>query len=369
MRAQLVKAFKQPYELSDIPKPARPEGQDVLVKVLAASYCHTDTVFADGLYPAKALPRVGCHEFAGEIIELGHSVSPKLNLKVGTPVGVPGRAYHPCGRCAECVDNQGDPEGYGVRCTKALNLGFSMDGGFQEYAIADSRQVVPVPSPMTAVDTAPLMCAGTTIWAALGKAGIPLVENGGRGHKVVISGGGGGLGHLGIQYCAYLGCEVIAVDAADRPLSLAQKIKSQLPNDANITIVDARSTTPEQVLSDIYGKSDKSNEIGADVLLVLPDAQAALDYGIKLLRGHSTCVIVSFPPGGFRFDAHELVFKDVKVVGTLVGLNREARAMLEFSAKHNVRASSATYKLEDLNKLVEDYHSGAGGKLVVDMTL
>lgn len=369
MRAQLVTEFNQPYVLQDIAKPESPEGRDILVRVLAASYCHTDAIFAQGLYPAKELPRVGCHEFAGEIVALGPDVSPLLNLKVGRLVGVPGRAYRPCGTCPECTNNQGDPEGYGVRCTKALNLGFSKNGGFQDFAIADSRQVASVPHPLTALDTAPLMCAGTTIWAALAKAGISLREGGGKGKRVVISGGGGGLGHLGIQFCAYLGCEVVAVDAADRPLKLAREISEKLPAEARITVVDARTTSPESVMREVLSTCEHPGQQGADVLLVLPESQTAFEYGMKLLRHHSTCVVISFPEDGFRFDAHDLVFKDIQIVGTLVGLNLEARSMLEFAAKHNIRASSVTYRLEDLNQLVEDYHNGAGGKLVVDMAI
>ena len=368
MRAQVVTAFKQPYQLQDIPRPDSPESQDILVRVLAASYCHTDAVFAEGLYPSKTLPRVGCHEFAGEIVELGPSVQSELNLKVGSTVGIPGRAYRPCGKCTECVDNNGDPEGYGVRCTKALNLGFSKNGGFQEYAIVDSRQVAPIPDPLTPVETAPLMCAGTTIWSALGKAGVRLVEGGGKGKKIVISGGGGGLGHLGIQFAAHLGCEVVAVDAADRPLNLAREVSSKLATDAKVTVVDARNTSADQVKTEVFGVGEVPGEQGADVLLILPEAQAALDYGMKLLRNRSVCVVVSFPENGFRFDAHDLVFRDVKIVGTLVGLNREARAMLEFAARNKIRASSKSYNLEELNKLVDDYNHGAGGKLVIDMT-
>ena len=368
MRAQVLKAFNTPYELQDVPKPPSPEGHDILVRVLAASYCHTDAVFAAGLMQQE-LPRVGCHEFAGEITALGSSVSPALNLAVGTVVGVPGRAYHPCGKCVECTYNQGDPEGYGVHCTKAMNLGFSKNGGFEDYALADSRQVAPVPQGMTSADTAPLMCAGTTIWSALGKAGVALKEGGGVGKKIAISGGGGGLGHLGMQIASKFGCEVVAIDAADRPLSLANEIASRLDQSPKITVVDARNTAAEDIKKQLFGEPERGleGEKGCDALLVLPEAQAAFDYGMKLLRNHATCVIVSFPKDGFQVDARDLVFRDIKIVGSLVGRNHEARAMLNFAAKHDVRAKTKMYRLEDLNDLVEDYHHGAGGKLVVDM--
>ena len=199
MRAQVLQKFNEPYVFKDIAKPSDPEGQDILVEVQAASYCHTDAVFAQGTM-WKDLPRVGSHEFAGRIVSLGPDVNPTLGLKEGQAIGVPGRAYRPCGECYECRNNDGDPEGYGVWCTKAGNLGLSRNGGFEEFALADSRQVAPIPDGLTALDTAPLMCAGVTIWSALEVAGVDVTDKSKNAAKsIAIIGAGGGLGHLGVS--------------------------------------------------------------------------------------------------------------------------------------------------------------------------
>jgi D-arabinose 1-dehydrogenase-like Zn-dependent alcohol dehydrogenase len=211
MRAQVLEAFNTPYTLKDVPKPPNPEGHDLLVRILAASYCHTDAVFAYGAM-SQQLPRVGSHEFAGEVVSMGSSVPKSLGLSSAVAVGVPGRAYHPCGQCKECTENETDPEGYGVYCTKAGNLGLMRDGGFQDYCLVDSRQVAPIPPGMAVVDTAPLMCAGITIWRALNRGGVELKEGGGVRKKIAISGAGGGLGHLGVQFAVKFGCEVVAID-------------------------------------------------------------------------------------------------------------------------------------------------------------
>lgn len=199
MRAQVLEAFNTPYKLKDIPKPKEPLDHDLLIQVLAASYCHTDAVFASGTM-FQDLPRIGSHEFAGRILSLGPSVSPSLGLEIGQEIGVPGRAFRPCGHCYECRENDGDPAGYGVWCTRAGNLGLTKDGGFQEYALVDSRQVAPIPEGFTALDTAPLMCAGLTIWNALEAAGVDVCDKGKNvGKYVAIMGAGGGLGHLGVS--------------------------------------------------------------------------------------------------------------------------------------------------------------------------
>ena len=112
MRAQVLEEFNKEYVFKDIPKPNDPEGKDILVEVHAASYCHTDAVFASGSM-WQDLPRVGSHEFAGKIIALGPDVDKSQGLFEGQHVGVPGRAYRPCGKCYECKNNDGDPTEYG----------------------------------------------------------------------------------------------------------------------------------------------------------------------------------------------------------------------------------------------------------------
>ncbi|KAH7038990.1 alcohol dehydrogenase [Macrophomina phaseolina] len=377
MRAQVLEAFNEPYVLRDIPSPpSTPSGQDLLIAVKAASYCHTDAVFASGAMQWRSLPRVGSHEFAGTILALGPNVPADLDLAVGQRVGVPGRAFHCCGTCRECTaHNGGDRAGYGVHCTKAGNLGLSADGGFQERCVVDACQVAPVPEGLAAVEVAPLMCAGLTIWNALERGGVRLdgCGVGNDGVRVAISGAGGGLGHLGVQFAVKLGCEVVALEASDKALELLQEVVRELGAlGKRVTIVDVRKEKAEEVRFAVCGAPDEpalEGEKGVDCALVLPEAQAALDYCMKLLRNHGTCVCVSFPKEGFQFQPADLVFRHINMVGVLVGRNRQLRAMLNFAATQGVRAKTTTYPLERLNELVEDYHKGVSGKLVIDMAL
>lgn len=369
MRAQVLESFNTPYKLKDIPKPPNPLGHDLLIQVQAASYCHTDAVFASGAM-WQDLPRIGSHEFAGTIVAMGSEVSSKLNLRVGLSVGVPGRAFHPCGTCYECINNDGDPDKYGVYCTRAGNLGLSRDGGFQEYCIVDSRQVAPIPDGLSTVETAPLMCAGLTIWNALGQAKVRLEKGGGEGLTIAISGAGGGLGHLGVQFAVKLGCNVIAIEAGDEALQLLGEVVDDLgPLRSKVTVVDARRRMAEDLRLEVFGQPERDleGEKGVDGALILPESQQAFEYGMKLLKNHGTCVTVSFPKDGFHMQPRDLVFRHISIVGVLVGRNRQLRAMLNFAAQENVRAKTCLYSLEQLNDLVTDYHEGTSGKLVVDM--
>ncbi|EUC49658.1 hypothetical protein COCMIDRAFT_84009 [Bipolaris oryzae ATCC 44560] len=352
MRAAVIEEFKKPYRFREIPTPTEPTGRDLLVKVLAASYCHTDAVLVEGKM-SQDLPRIGCHEFAGRVVASGPDVSKDLHIAIGDEVGVPGRAYHPCGACNECTLDHDDPVGYSPYCPTAKNLGLTMDGGFCEYALVDSRQVAPIPEGMTALEAAPLMCAGLTIWSALDRVK--------EATTIAIIGAGGGLGHLGVQFSAHLGKRTVAVDRGEKPLKLLKNVIDRMdPSTPGSTVlVDSLVHNPKDVVQDVIGG-------GVEAVIFLPESQAAFDYGMQLLRNHGTIVVVSFPDE-LIFSAKDLVFRDIKVIGSLVGRNHQLRQMLNFAAKHKIKAVTTLYALEDLNELANQHRAGMGGKLVVDM--
>lgn len=375
MRAQILKAFDEPYTFrDDLEKPQHVPSGDVLVRVLAASYCHTDAVYASGLMAPAAVPRIGGHEFAGEVVGHGEGLSSEMRdrLKVGTLVGVPVRAYHPCGECIECFKNTDAFAGYSVFCTKAGRLGVSIDGGFQDFVCVDARQALPIPSPLTPLEAAPLMCAGLTIFAAIQCAQSERKDRGFECKTLGIIGAGGGLGHLGIQFAMEMGFEkVVATDASDGALNVIKKVSQRKPTAQNVNLitVDARTVTPDQVLDEHFPCPDLTLKLdyGLDAVIMLPESQAAFDFGMKLLRRHGNCCVVSFPQNGFRFDAQDLIFRDIKIVGSLIGTQIQASNMLKLAAATDIRAEARYYSLPALNDLVEDYKQGNGGKLVVDM--
>jgi propanol-preferring alcohol dehydrogenase len=366
MQAQCLEEFKKPYMLRSIPLPRLSDPNDILVKVEAASYCHTDFVLAEGQMrplPEK-LPHIGCHEFAGTVIAHHASPSPEApGFKPGDKVGVPGRSFHPCGTCFECQGSRDpiahDDGNYSVNCVKAENNGISKDGGFAEYAVVDARQIALIPPSMSPVETAPLMCAGVTIYAALKRANLQ------AGDRVGILGAGGGLGHLGLQYAVKMGYKVLGVEAADGPIELARALGT------GARIVDARKEKATDIVQELGAEDGKQyiGEMGLDAVIVLPEIQQAFDYAMELLKTHGKCVLVSFPEQGFHVSARDIVFRDISIIGSLVGSNKVLREMLEFSARHNIRAVTKSFPLSELNGLVEEYHKGAGGKLVVDMSI
>lgn len=379
MRAQVLTAFNEPYTFrSDFPKPPAPTGHELLVRVLAASYCHTDAVFATGAMQ-QVLPRIGSHEFAGVVEEMGteaEKIAASKGLTKGGLVGIPGRAFKCCGDCFECTDNGGDEDGYGVWCPRSENLGLTRDGGFQEYCLVDVRQVAMAPEDgsMKPAELAPLMCAGITVWNALEIAGLDMsgsAEGNAKGKSVAIVGAGGGLGHLGVQFAAKLGWNVIAIDTTSAMKILKDVVQELGEEGRNVTIVDAMQESVADAKKRIFGEPEKGleGEKGCDSALVLPESQAAFDSAMAIIKNHGKCVCVSFPKDGWRFKPADLVFRHLQLLGVLTGRNRQLQAMVNFAAKKGVKAKTRTYPLENLNQLVEDYHRGVGGKLVVDMEM
>lgn len=363
MEAQLLEAFNTPYKLAQCPLPKLTSPHELLIRVEAAGYCHTDAVLVaghrrGGKDPAS-FPHIGGHEFAGTVVALHESPSESANLySIGSRVGLAGRGFGSCGVCFECRRDENEISGYSYFCVNTGSNGLSKNGGFAQYAVVDARQCVQIPENTSAVEAAPLMCAGITIFNAIKQCNLK------AGQRLGIIGCGGGLGHLGLQFATAMGHRVTGIDAADGPLQLARSLGTSAQS------FDARAVTADEVLNQIGTEEHKHEEgdVGLDAVIILPESQRSFDYGMKLLRNHATCVVVSIPVTPFQVNAHDLVFRGITVKGSILGTNATQQETVEFAAKHGVKAVTKTFPLAKLNELAALAHDGFGGKLVVDMT-
>ena len=362
MKAQIIRAYSQPYELTELELPQISSDNDILIRVEAAGYCHSDETLAAGNRPSepKKFPHIGGHELAGTVAALPSSPSAAAKaFSIGTRIGSPGRGFASCGKCFECKSLSSAQPNYSFFCPTTLSNGFSKDGGFAEYAVVDARQCVPLPDNLSAVEAAPLMCAGITIYQAIKRCNLV------AGQHIAIIGCGGGLGHLGLQFADAMGLKVIGIDVADGPIKLANSLGTKA------RIVDARSTPAETIVDEI-AKEDGRSEIdradtGADAVVILPESQRSFDYAMNIVRNHGQLVVVSLPVKGFVINPEDYVYRDIRIHGTILGTDATLKEMMEFVGKHNVKPVTKTYSLEQLNDVVEAHHSGDGGKLVIDL--
>ena len=188
MKAAVVREFGKPLVIEDVPIPEVPDGQ-VLVKVMASGVCHTDLHAANGDWPVKpALPFIPGHEGTGVVARVGRGV--KL-AKEGDRVGVPW-LHTACGHCEHCIT------GWETLCGEQQMTGYSVNGGYAEYVLADPGFVGHLPANLGFEEAAPVLCAGVTVYKGL------KVLDCKPGDWVAVS-GVGGLGHMAVQYAKAMG--------------------------------------------------------------------------------------------------------------------------------------------------------------------
>ena len=160
MKAMVLESTRQPLVFRDVPVP-KPEPNQVLVHVSTCAICRTDLHVIDGELPDPRLPLVPGHQIVGIIKALGSEVA---GFEPGERVGIPwlGRT---CGRCAYC--NSGREN----LCDGARFTGYQLDGGYAEYAVADSNFCFRIPQGYPDLNAAPLLCAGLIGYRALAMAG------------------------------------------------------------------------------------------------------------------------------------------------------------------------------------------------------
>lgn len=337
MQAAVARAFGQPLVFEERPVPTPGPGQ-VLVRVMASGVCHTDVHAVDGDWPARpVLPFVPGHEGAGYAAALGPGVS---WLREGDRVGVPW-LHSACGRCTYCLT------GWETLCPDQRNTGYSVDGTFAEYVLADADYVAPLPEGLDFADAAPVLCAGVTTYKGLRECDVR------PGQWVVIS-GVGGLGHLAVQYARAMGLRVAAVDVSDGHLAMARALG------AEVTVNAAADDAGDQVR-----RATGGGVHGALVTAVSPPAFAD---ALGMLRRGGTCVLVGLPPGSFEMPIIDVVLKRLTVRGSIVGTRADLAEALAFAAAGHARATVTRRPLGAVNDTLEELRSGTvSGRVVLDL--
>ncbi|EER61750.1 Alcohol dehydrogenase GroES domain protein [Acidovorax delafieldii 2AN] len=336
MKAAVVREFGKPLRIEEVPVPV-PDDNQILVKIEASGVCHTDLHAAEGDWPVKPQPPfIPGHEGVGFVAAIGRGVK---HVKEGDRVGVPW-LHSACGYCTHCLG------GWETLCESQTNTGYSVNGGFADYALADPNYVGHLPKDIGFVDIAPVLCAGVTVYKGL------KVTDTRPGDWVAIS-GIGGLGHMAVQYARAMGLNVAAVDVEDDKLELARRLG------ASVT-VNARDTDPAAFLQKEIG--------GAHGALVTAVSPKAFEQALGMVRRGGTVSLNGLPPGNFPLSIFDMVLRGVTVRGSIVGSRLDLQESLDFAARGQVRATVSTEKLENINDVFERMRKGQiQGRVVIDM--
>ncbi len=336
MKAAVVSAFGQPLEIREVEVP-RPGKGEVLVKIAAAGVCHTDLHAAHGDWPVKPTPPfIPGHEGVGHVVALGEGVE---YLKEGDRVGVPW-LYSACGHCTHCLS------GWETLCESQQNTGYSVNGGFADYALAKADYVGHLPDNIGFVEIAPILCAGVTVYK-----GLKMTDTR-PGQWVVIS-GIGGLGHMAVQYAKAMGLNVAAVDIDDAKLTLAERLG------ATVT-VNAAKTDPVAYLKKEIG--------GAHGVLVTAVSPKAFEQAQGMVRRGGTISLNGLPPGDFPLSIFDTVLNGITIRGSIVGSRLDLQESLDYASEGKVKATVSTDRIENINDIFSRMIDGKiEGRVVLEM--
>jgi len=326
-----------PMKAAQIPKPGadfeivereipNPAAGQVRIKVQACGVCHSDLFTKEGVWPGIEYPRVPGHEVVGVIDEVGAGVTGWEN---GQRVGV---GWHggQDGTCLSC--RRGDLR----NCQNLKITGISYDGGYQQYMVAPVEALAAIPESLSAVEAAPLLCAGVTTFNALRHSGaFP-------GDLVAVL-GIGGLGHLGIQFANKFGYKVAAIGRGSENAALAKKLGATL-------YIDSKSTNTTEALQKLGG---------AQVILATAPSSKAMSELIDGLGPNGKLMVIGATFDPIEVTPVQLISGSRTIQGWAAGTPADSEDTLRFAELTGVRPMIETYPLE---KAAEAYARMISGK-------
>ncbi len=309
----------QPWEYDPGPLKAG----EVEVDVEHCGICHSDLSMLQNEWGVASFPLVAGHEAIGTIAALGDNVA---NLAVGDRVGLGWQSSY-CMSCHYCMT--GDHN----LCPEAERTIVGRHGAFAEKVRADASSVVPLPDALDARTAGPLFCAGITVFNPLMQFDIS------PGARVGVV-GIGGLGHMALQFCKAWGCEVVAFTSSEA------KTAEALEFGAHRTL---NSRDPDSI-SSAAGSLD----------MILCTVSADLDWGLYLttLRPKGRLHFVGAVMKPLQIMVPQLLRGQLSVSSSPVGSPSTIAQMLDFAARHDIRAQTEHYNFEDINAALAHLDSG-----------
>jgi alcohol dehydrogenase len=296
----------------DLPEP----GPDrVRIAVEASGICHTDAVVVGGYIPGTNFPLMAGHEVAGRVEAVGDRVT---TWQVGDRVGV-GWFGGCCERCGSCR------EGDFINCSTLQIPGLAYPGGFAEAMVVPANALARTPEEISAVEAAPMMCAGATTFNALSASNA-------RPGDVVAVLGLGGVGHMGVQCAARLGFDTVAIARGPEKEELARQLGARHYLDSNAQDVAA-----------------ELRALGAArVVLATVIDSAAMAATVDCLGPRGQLVVIGASAEPLNINPLQLIFGSHTVVGHAPGTSRQSEEALAFAALTGVRPVVETAPLEDI---------------------
>ncbi|MFI7231234.1 alcohol dehydrogenase catalytic domain-containing protein [Nonomuraea angiospora] len=313
-------------DLSLVRVDAREPGPgQVRVTVEACGVCHSDQLITAGHLPGTTFPVTPGHEIAGRIDAIGGDVA---GWSAGDRVAV-GWYGGSCGHCDACR------EGDGILCPELQVPGVAYAGGFADSVVVPAVALAAVPDELTAVEAAPLACAGVTVYNALRRSSAR------PGDTVAIL-GLGGLGHLGVQFAAKMGFDTVAMARGPEKASLAHQLGAARYID----------TAAENMAGALQAQG------GAKVVLATVTNATAMSRTIDGLGRRGELIVVGVDMEALDITPLQLVGAARRVRGHASGIAVDTQDTMRFAARNGVRAWTEEVPLEEAGAAFQKMLSG-----------
>jgi propanol-preferring alcohol dehydrogenase len=315
MKAAVVRKAGAPLVLEERPIP-QPGSGEVRVKVQACGICHSDQFIIEALWPGLQLPRVPGHEVVGVVDAVGDGVS---HTTVGRRAGI---GFHGgfCGVCRAC--RSGDLS----LCETQRFTAIAFDGGYAEYMIAPATALAFLPTGISFVDAAPMLCAGVTTFNSLRNAGA-------RPGDVVAVQGIGGLGHLGVQFARAMGFHVVAISRGADKAAFAEQLGAH-------DYIDTGRESATEALTKLGG---------ASVILATAPSASAISALVPGLGRNGCLMVLAATSEPIQVAPSDLIGKRARVQGWPSGHAQDSTETLQFAVLHNIRPMIERFPLEEAN--------------------
>lgn len=335
MKAAVVEAFGEPLNICQVKKPEVTDNS-ILVNVTHCGVCHTDLHAAHGDWPVKPSPPfIPGHEGVGVVVETGKNVT---HIKVGDRVGMPW-LHTACGHCNHCTT------GWETLCHEQQNTGYSVNGGFAEYVLADPNYVAVIPEGLSSAAAAPILCAGVTVYKGI-------KETEAKAGQILVVSGIGGLGHLAVQYAKAMGLKVVAVDINDDKLLLAKQLGADV-------CINSLQNDPVEVVQELGG---------AQGVLITAVDKEPFNQGVAMLARGGTMSLVGLPPDSFELPIFDTVLSRKTIRGSIVGTRQDLAESLQFAAEGKVSAHYSVEPMDNINDIFQRMlQGGIEGRVVMEV--
>jgi propanol-preferring alcohol dehydrogenase len=317
MRAMVLDKPKQALQLRDVPKPKPDRGQ-LMVRISTCAVCRTDLHVVDGELPQPKLPLILGHQIVARVEEIGDEDS---KFAIGDRVGIPWLGWTD-GECAYCRSGREN------LCDNARFTGYTIDGGYAEFTVADARFCFHLPDRYNDVEVAPLLCAGLIGYRSYRKTG--------DARRLGIY-GFGNAAHLIAQIALYEGRELFVFTRS------GDKATQQAAKELGAVWVGGSDEMPPE-------KLDAAIIFASVGALVRAALRALAKGGVVVCGGIHMTDIPSFPYADLW---------EERIITSVANLTRrDGDEFFAIAPRVPVRTHTETFPLEEANTALDRFRSG-----------